>query len=61
MWLLGKWTLSERQTISAHRGRPEVGDQGRNGEIDPFRTFDRLDLCRKIAYAPVGNIGQGKP
>src|SRR5260370_7141199 len=32
-------------------------DAARGLSLDPHRTFDRLDLCRKIAYAWAESIG----
>jgi hypothetical protein len=40
---------SDADRTSATRGRTS----------DPSRTSDRLDLCRKIAYARVESIGAG--
>jgi hypothetical protein len=50
-------TCPDVRSSVAIRGIPDMARTARFVEIDPTRTFDRLDLYHAIAYARVESIG----
>ena len=47
---------SDRRMPAIRKNGP-ISDAARGRSLDPKRTSDRLDLCRKIAYARVESFG----